>query len=100
MRIIFLFSISLPPSLSSPHQLDIAEGGRIGGVVNQQEGISSAEPEVRIVEPLLLAGGREDGDGWEVHHPTLQSNYHLSPFSQLQTNSVAKISQLSLYLDY
>ena len=60
MRIIFLFSISLPPSLSSPHQLDIAEGGRISGVINQHEGISSAEPKVRIVEPLLLAGGRED----------------------------------------
>ena len=43
-----------------PHQLDIAEGGRIGGIIDQEEGISSAEAKVGVVEPLLIAGGRED----------------------------------------
>ena len=86
----------------------MAEGGRIGGVVNQQEGVSSAQAEVWRVEPLLLGGGREDRDGGEIHHPTLQSNYQTSTWPQLHTNSVAKSSELflttlilySLYLDY
>ena len=74
-----LFSLFSPLSpQTSPHQLDIAEGGGTGGVINQEEGVSRPEPEVRIVEPLLLGGGREDRDGGEVQHPTLQSNYHLS----------------------
>ena len=61
----------------------MAEGGRIGGIINQEEGVSSAEPEVGIVEPLLLAGGREDRDGGKVHHPTLEAVRlsHLSSFS-------------------
>ena len=58
--------------------MDIAEGGRIGGIINQEEGISSAESKVGIVEPLLLAGGWEDGDGGEVHHPTLQQSHSVS----------------------
>ena len=77
--------------------MDIAEGGRIGGIINQEEGVSSAEPEVGIVEPLLLAGGREDRDGGKVHHPTLEAVRlsHLSSFSRPQTNSVAKLLLLT-----
>ena len=51
--------------------LDVAEGGGITGVIDQQVGVCRPEAEVGIAEPLLLAGGREDGDDGEVHHPAL-----------------------------
>lgn len=52
--------------------LDVAEGGGITGVIDQQVGVCRPEAEVGIAEPLLLAGGREDGDDGEVHHPALE----------------------------
>ena len=56
----------------SPHELDIAEGGGVAGVVHEDVSVRRAEPEVWISEPLLLAGGGEQRDHRQVHHSTLK----------------------------